>query len=212
MNADGTPIAVAKRRSAAVNYLEVKDESDITREIRSWVLNKGVGESVLHKAARLGYIDVIVYCLERLDMHPDQKDNAGYTPLHEACSRGRVDIARALLQYGANHSETAHSGIRPLHEAVDNGFVEIVRLLLSFGADPLLATYAGMSSVLAQCDSKTKTKKSHIIRFICRSNTDYVGRRRRGNGCFAQKSFVRCAKHRTNKNAVEIQRFLGNFR
>lgn len=149
MNADGTPMAMTKRRLAAVNYLEVKDESDITREIRSWVLNKGVGESVLHKAARLGYIDVIVYCLERLDMHPDQKDNAGYTPLHEACSRGRVDIARALLQYGANHSETAHSGIRPLHEAVDNGYMEIVRLLLSYGADPLLATYAGTSSSLS---------------------------------------------------------------
>lgn len=135
---------IVKRRSAAVNYLEVKDEGDITREIRSWVLNKGVGESVLHKAARLGYIDVIAYCLERLEMFPDQKDNAGYTPLHEACSRGLVDIARILLQYGANHSETAPSGIRPLHEAVDNGHLEIVRLLLSYGADPLLATYAGL--------------------------------------------------------------------
>lgn len=129
-----------KRRSATVNLCE----NDITREIRSWVLNKGVGESVLHKAARLGYIDVVAYCLERLEMSPDQKDNAGYTPLHEACSRGLTDIARVLLQYGANHSETAHSGIRPLHEAVDNGYVEIVRLLLSYGADPLLATYAGM--------------------------------------------------------------------
>lgn len=113
------------------------------REIRSWVLNKGVGESVLHKAARLGYIDVIAYCLERLEMHPNQKDNAGYTPLHEACSRGQMDIAKVLLKYGANHSETAQSGIRPLHEAVENGYVEIARLLLSYGADPLLATYAG---------------------------------------------------------------------
>lgn len=142
-NPDGTPV-VLKRRSAAVNYLESKDENDITREIRTWVLNKGVGESVLHRAARLGYIDVVVYCLERLEMPPDPKDNAGYTPLHEACSRGLIDIARVLLQYGANHSETAHSGgIRPLHEAVDNGYLEIVRLLLSYGADPLLATYAG---------------------------------------------------------------------
>lgn len=107
------------------------------------MLNKGVGESVLHKAARLGYVDVIAFCLERLEMPADQKDNAGYTPLHEACSRGRVDIARLLLMYGANHSETAHSGIRPLHEATENGYAEIVRLLLSYGADPLLATYSG---------------------------------------------------------------------
>lgn len=99
-----------KRRSAAINYLQEKDENDINREIRGWVLNKGVGETVLHKGARLGYIDVIAFCLERLEMNPDQKDNAGYTALHEACSRGHLDIARLLLEYGANHSETAVLG------------------------------------------------------------------------------------------------------
>lgn len=99
-----------KRRSAAINYLQEKDENDINREIRGWVLNKGVGETVLHKAARLGYIDVIAFCLQRLEMNPDQKDNAGYTALHEACSRGHLDIARLLLEHGANHSETAVLG------------------------------------------------------------------------------------------------------
>lgn len=133
----------AKKRIPTVSYLEVKTESDIIREMRGWVLNKGVGESILHKAARLGYIDVVAYCLERLHLDPDQKDNAGYTPLHEACSRGQIAIARVLLSYGANYSETALSGIRPLHEAIDNGNLEIVRMLLSYGADPLLATYSG---------------------------------------------------------------------
>lgn len=132
-----------KRRLPIANYLEVKTESDINREIRSWVLNKGVGESVLHKAARLGYVDIVAYCLERLRMDPDQKDNAGYTPLHEACSKGQIGIAKILLYYGANYSETALSGIRPLHEAIDNGHLEIVRLLLSYGADPQLTTYSG---------------------------------------------------------------------
>ena len=80
-------------------------------------------------------------------MSPDPKDNAGYTPLHEACSRGHLEIVRILLQYGANHSETALSGIRPLHEAIENGHVEIVRLLISFGADPCLATYSGQLPV-----------------------------------------------------------------
>lgn len=78
-----------------------------------------------------------------MGMDPNIKDNAGYAPLHEACSRGHLEIARLLLQFGANHSETAFSGIRPLHEAIENGHAEIVRLLLSFGADPCLATYSG---------------------------------------------------------------------
>ncbi|KAH8301267.1 hypothetical protein KR018_009961 [Drosophila ironensis] len=123
--------------------LKIKTEMDVCREIQKWVLNKGVGQSTMHKAARQGLIDVVVYCLDRLNMNPDQKDNAGYTPLHEACTQGWLEIARILLQFGANHSEAAQSGIRPLHGAIENDHEEVVRLLLSYGADPLLATYSG---------------------------------------------------------------------
>lgn len=41
---------------AAMENLENKDETDISKEIKGWVLNKGVGESVLHKASRLDYV------------------------------------------------------------------------------------------------------------------------------------------------------------
>uniref|UniRef100_A0A182PHA1 ANK_REP_REGION domain-containing protein n=1 Tax=Anopheles epiroticus TaxID=199890 RepID=A0A182PHA1_9DIPT len=155
--------SMSVRKVTAFENMEGKDETHISKEIRSWVLNKGVGESVMHKAARLGYTDVIVYCLERLDMDPDLKDNAGYTPLHEACAKGHLDIANYLLQYGASHSEPAPSGMRPLHEAVENSFVEIVRLLLSFGADPMLATYAGMAPMqLAESDDMTHFLEDHL--------------------------------------------------
>uniref|UniRef100_A0A1A9W3H5 ANK_REP_REGION domain-containing protein n=1 Tax=Glossina brevipalpis TaxID=37001 RepID=A0A1A9W3H5_9MUSC len=144
--------------------LKVKTEDDVSREIQKWVLNKGVGQSTMHKAARQGYIDVIVYCLDRLGMNPDQKDNAGYTPLHEACTNGWLDIARVLLQYGANHSEAAHSGIRPLHEASDNDHEEIVRLLLAYGADPLLATYSGQTPLmLASSTTMRDILRNHLI-------------------------------------------------
>lgn len=56
--------------------------------------------------------DVAAYCLEKLDNNPSPRDNAGYTPLHEACSRGHLDIARLLLMYGANVSDSALGGIR----------------------------------------------------------------------------------------------------
>lgn len=131
------------RRRTQITFVKDRSEQDISKEIKGWVLNKGVGESVLHKATRMNLLDVVAFCLIRLDMAPDQKDNAGYTPLHEASSRGHLDIARLLLQHGANPSETSPSGIRPLHDAVENGDTEIVRLLLSYGADPKLATYAG---------------------------------------------------------------------
>lgn len=64
-----------------------------------------------------GYIfnlsqDIAAYCLEKMDHNPSPRDNAGYTPLHDACAKGRLDIARLLLLYGADVSDSAHGGIR----------------------------------------------------------------------------------------------------
>lgn len=56
--------------------------------------------------------DIAAYCLEKMEHNASPRDNAGYTPLHEACSKGRLDIARLLLQYGADPSDSAQGGIR----------------------------------------------------------------------------------------------------
>ncbi|KAJ2952045.1 hypothetical protein O0L34_g4306 [Tuta absoluta] len=124
---------------------EPESEDDIQKEIKGWFINKSVGETHLHRAARLGYTDCVAYCLEKMDADASAKDNAGFTPLHVAAAKGHVRIARLLLQYGANVSAAANGGIRPLHEAAENCHVEVIRLLLAYGADPLLGTYAGQT-------------------------------------------------------------------
>ncbi|XP_015905109.1 uncharacterized protein [Parasteatoda tepidariorum] len=116
----------------------------IPAEMKRLMVNKALGETPLHRAARLGYPEAVAYCLQTKCVSVNARDNAGYTPLHECCSRGHLDIARALLQYGADVNASAAGGIRPLHDAVENDHVEIVRLLLSYGADPTIATYSGL--------------------------------------------------------------------
>ncbi|XP_067127862.1 uncharacterized protein [Centruroides vittatus] len=119
--------------------------SGVPPEMKRLMVNKALGETILHRAARLGYTDVVAYCLDTNYCDVNIRDNAGYTPLHECCARGNLEIARALLQYGADVNASAAGGIRPLHDAIEGGNVEVVRLVLSYGADPTIVTYSGLT-------------------------------------------------------------------
>ncbi|XP_041115012.1 BCL-6 corepressor-like isoform X1 [Polyodon spathula] len=114
-------------------------------EARRLIVNKNAGETLLQRAARLGYEEVVLYCLENKVCDVNHRDNAGYCALHEGCARGWLSIVQHLLEYGGDVNCSAQDGTRPLHDAVENDHLDIVRLLLSYGADPTLATYSGRS-------------------------------------------------------------------
>ncbi|XP_018584852.2 BCL-6 corepressor-like isoform X2 [Scleropages formosus] len=112
-------------------------------EARRLIVNKNAGETLLQRAARLGYEEVVLYCLENKVCDINHRDNAGYCALHEACARGWLSIVQHLVEHGADINCSAQDGTRPIHDAVENDHLDVVRLLLSYGADPTLATYSG---------------------------------------------------------------------
>ncbi|XP_047193465.1 BCL-6 corepressor isoform X3 [Scophthalmus maximus] len=115
----------------------------IPPEARRLIVNKNAGETLLQRAARLGYEEVVLYCLENRVCEVNHRDYAGYCALHEACARGWISIVQHLLDYGADINCSAQDGTRPIHDAVENDHLDVVRVLLSYGADPTLATYSG---------------------------------------------------------------------
>ncbi|XP_077465342.1 uncharacterized protein bcorl1 [Stigmatopora argus] len=166
-----SPPPSGKKSSAALRNgsPESTPKRPIPPEVRRLIVNKNAGETLLQRAARLGYQEVVQYCLEKDTREVNRRDNAGYTALHEASSRGWTQIVQMLLKHGADVNCSAQDGTRPLHDAVASDNLPIVWLLLNHGADPTLATYSGHTPVkLAQ----SATMKTFLTEYF----TDLEGR------------------------------------
>lgn len=80
---------------------------------------------------------------------------AGDTPLHAAAAGYRLDIARELIQHGADVKAANRRGAQPLHYAADGGpgsphwnpraQAEMIALLVSQGADPNALDKSGVA-------------------------------------------------------------------
>ena len=55
-----------------------------------------------------------IYCIDYQVCDINAKDNAGYTPLHECCVNGRLQVAEHLLRHGADVNASAADGTRYL--------------------------------------------------------------------------------------------------
>jgi ankyrin repeat protein len=59
----------------------------------------------------------------------------GFTVLHRAASSNSVDVARLLIEHGANVNVISKRGYTPLHRAALSNSVDVARLLLERGAN-----------------------------------------------------------------------------
>ena len=86
----------------------------------------------------------------------NRRDVNGDTALHLAASRGHIEVARALLQAGANARKSNNNGQTPLHLATMKGHLEIVRALLEAGAgaDVRKSDESGMHPIYSACVRK----------------------------------------------------------
>jgi len=137
--------------------------SNVILESNRWVVDKNAGETILHRAAKMGYPDVVAYAVDMLGVSVMEKDYAGLTPLHKASYKGHDPIVKVLLKYGADPGAGV-KGTRALHEAIEGISRDCVCTLLTYGADPLLHDYSGNMPIdLADNDPDMKHYLYNIL-------------------------------------------------
>lgn len=117
--------------------------SRITQERRAASTARRQQPDKVWDAIRTGDLDVLEARLEEgfdpNGLHPQH----GFTPLTWAALVGREDVARWLLEHGANVNARNRDGRTALHAAAFLGRTNLAELLLAHGIDPQVRAYEG---------------------------------------------------------------------
>lgn len=74
-------------------------------------------------------------------------NKTGWTPLHYAATGGHLAIMELLLEHHAYIDAESPNGTTPLMMAAQYGSIDAVKLLLEAGADPRLKNQLGLSAI-----------------------------------------------------------------
>ncbi|MED6158840.1 hypothetical protein PIB30_036647 [Stylosanthes scabra] len=89
------------------------------------------GALALHFAAGIGYLEGVVFLLERCRTCSIQRDDEGNLPLHLAARQGHVKVVKELWRHCLDLNEMLDKdGNNILHIAAENGKLDLVKFIL----------------------------------------------------------------------------------
>jgi ankyrin repeat protein len=102
-------------------------------------------DNVFLSACKNGQKGIVEAFVKKGGIDFNKRDTLGNTPLFYAVARGARDIAKILLDKGADPSLANNESLTPLHAVSKSGNKEIMKLLIDAGADLNVTDKSGKS-------------------------------------------------------------------
>jgi ankyrin repeat protein len=175
-------------------WVRVYDPEDCKRRVEESARPVKARATALHYAAFCGIHDVAAFLIVE---HSQDVNARGFakkeTPLYVASRRGEGDVARVLLEHGADAEIQDDDKLTPLHRASEEGHAKVARVLLDHGVN----TEARDS--LKQSPLLLASEKGHleVARLLLEHGADTEARAHKGNPLL----------HASNRGHVELVRF-----
>ena len=142
----------------------------------------------------------------------DEVDEFGYPPIIESAIVNSVDIAKLLINRGADVNTQDMTGRSALHWAVDNSNFELAKLLLKQGADPNCYTI-GSQPILVQPLLRQQRQLSELLQQYgadVEFAQDYINTKLLGHR-FELRGMVDIVDHRNTFIEISYEGFILEF-
>ncbi len=92
-------------------------------------------DNMLLQACKNNQKSVVQTFLKRGGVDVNKRDESGNTPLIYACQKSARDLAKLLLEHGADAGLGNQKNRMPVHFAAESGNIQIINMLIDAGAD-----------------------------------------------------------------------------
>jgi len=159
----GTPVTITPRQATSIVITPSPSPAVVKAAVAIPAGNEDEKYKNIYEAIENNDMQAVKDFIRKKPKIVNFRDNFGWTPLHEAVYGEHTDIAKLLIDYGADVNTKYKDGTTPLHLAALRGQTDAIKLLIDHDADVNAMANGGFTS-LSLATEQGYTETANLLR------------------------------------------------